>query len=98
MAKADHKDAYKQLPVRGDPQCFAEVVLKDPPSGEIGGFIPKSQLAGAAAAALNYNAVSRAMATVAARWLRIPRMGYFDDVGVITTESAIEEALRAFTS
>ena len=38
------------------------------------------------------------MATVAVRWLGIPCVGYFDDFGIISTESAIKEALQAFTA
>ena len=38
------------------------------------------------------------VATVAVRWLRIPRVGYFDDFGMITPESAIGAALEAFTA
>ena len=74
------------------------MALKDPASGKMGGFIPKTQLLGATTMVLDYNAVPRVMATLAVRWLRIPCVGYFDDFGVITTESAIEEALRAFTA
>ena len=53
------------------------------------GFIPKTQLFGATADALNYKTISRVMATVAARWLKIPR--------TVTTESMIQEALKAST-
>ena len=98
MAKADHRDAYKQLPVRKDQECFAIVTLRDPTSGKLRGFIPKTQLFGATAAVLNYNTVSRVMATIAVRWLGMPCMGYFDDFGIITTESTIKEALQAFTT
>ena len=81
--------------MRSDQQCSAVVALKDPASGKIRGFIPKTQLFGATAAALDYNTVTRVMATVAVRWLGIPRVGFFDDFGIITTESTIEVALRA---
>ena len=33
MAMADHKDAYKRLPARGDREMLAVVTLKDPASG-----------------------------------------------------------------
>ena len=97
-AKADHRDDHKQLPARSDQECFAIVALRDPASGSMRGFAPKTQLFGATAAALNYNAVSRVMPTVAARWPGIQCMGYLEDFGIITTESAIEEALRASTA
>ena len=51
---------------------------------------------GATAAVLTYNAVSRVMATMAARCLKIPWLGYFDDFGVITAGSTIQDALGAF--
>ena len=97
MDKVAMDKAYKQLPARGDQQSFAVVALKNPTSGRMGGFIPKTQLFGATIAVLNYNTVSRVMATVAARWLEIPRTDNFDDFGTITTESAIQEASKAFT-
>ena len=97
MAKADHRDAYKQLPVKEDHKMLAVVTLKEPDTGEMRGFIPQTQLFGATAAVLHYNTVSRVMASLAVRWLKIPCMGYFDDFGIITTERAIREALDAFT-
>ena len=59
MAKADQEDAYKQLPERRGRQFLAVVPLKDPAPGSTRGSDPKTQLSGAAAAALNYDAVSR---------------------------------------
>ena len=97
MAKADHRDAYKQLPVRDDHKMFAVVTLKEPDSGEMRGFVPQTQLFGATAAVLHYNTVSRVMASLAVRWLKIPCLGYFDDFGIITTEMTVHEALNAFT-
>ena len=57
-------------------------------------FIPQTQLFGATAAAPHYKTVSRLTATSAVRWLRIPRLGHFDNFGRVTTESTT----RAFTS
>ena len=37
------------------------------------------------------------MATVAARSLKLPRLGYFDDFGLTATESTGQDALRAFS-
>ena len=47
---------------------------------------------------LHYNTVSRVTATMTARWLRVPCLGYFDDFGIVAAESAIRDALRAFTA
>ena len=46
MAKADHRDAYKQLPVRSDQECFARVALEDPASGKMRGFAQKLSSSG----------------------------------------------------
>ena len=64
---ADHREAYKQLPVKNDRKILAVAPLTDPDLGEINGFIPQTELFGATAAFLHYNAVSRVMATLAAR-------------------------------
>ena len=64
MAKADHKDAYKQLPVKNDHRLPAAVTLQDPESGVLRGFGHQTQLFGATAAVSRNNAVSRVMATV----------------------------------
>ena len=66
IATADHKDLYKQLPVREDHQFLAAAPLKGPASGRVRGITPKTQLFGATAAALNYDAFSRATAALAA--------------------------------
>ena len=38
------------------------------------------------------------MATIAVSWLKIPRLGYFHDFGVITPDSTAQDALKAFTA
>ena len=83
------KDAHKTL---------AAVALKGPESGVLRGFVPQTQLFGATAAVFRYDAVSRVMATGAARWLKSPHVEYFDDSGIIATESTMQDALRAFAA
>ena len=46
MAKADHADAYKQLPVTTNDEPAAVVTLRHPVDGEWYGFIPRTQLFG----------------------------------------------------
>ena len=58
MAKADHADAYKQLPAATKDELAAVVTLKRPVGGEWYGFIPHTQLFGSTAAALHYNCFS----------------------------------------
>ena len=65
MAKADHKDAYNQLPVCEEHRMLAVVTLKGPDPEEMRGLSPHTQLSGATAAVFYYDAVSREMATLA---------------------------------
>ena len=97
FAKADHSAAYKQLPVCEERKRPAAVSPRDPRSNEEGGFAPQTQLFGATAAALDYNTVSRVMATVAARCLKVVRRGYFGAFGIISIESCVQVALKAST-
>ena len=57
----------------------------------------QTQLFGATAAVFHYFAVSRAMGTVAVKWLKVPRPGYFDVFGAVAAESVIKGALAAST-
>ena len=74
------------------------VSLKVPESGGIRGFVPETQISGATAAVRHYNALSRVMATLAARCLEKPRLRHFGDFGTITAESALLGAPRAPTA
>ena len=67
MATADHRDAYKQLPLRGDHGMLAAVTLQYPATGRHRGLMPQAQWVGARAAVPRYNTVSRVTATMAAR-------------------------------
>ena len=51
MAKADHRDAHRQLPVRDGHKVLAVATLKDPATGKLWGLIPQTQLVRATAAA-----------------------------------------------
>ena len=73
--------AYKQPPARDDHKMLAVVSLKDPASGKM----PETALLRNGSCAPFYR-VSRGVATAAVRWLGIPRLGRFDDFGLITTE------------
>ena len=44
MAKANHVDAYKQLPMKREAELAAVVTLKNPNDGLRYGFIPLTQL------------------------------------------------------
>ena len=99
-AKADHKDEKNGC--RHDGRGMLAVVTFKDPSPVVTlkdprGSIPHTQLSGPTAAALRNNAVSREMAALANRWLRVPRVGYFDHFRKVATESSIQDALQALT-
>ena len=103
LAKAGHRSGYRPLPVCAERKRLPPVPLRRRKSNEIRGFIPQTQLRGcrrcgtkfgAAAAALKCYAVSRVMAAMAARWHRVVCAGYFDDFGIISKGSCVQEALE----
>ena len=98
MAKADRADAYKQLPVTTEDELAAVVTLKDLVDGQWYGFIPRTQLFGSTAAVLHYNCLSRVIASLACRILKIPCVGYYDDFGLILPECLVKDGLGIFTS
>ena len=98
MAKADRADAYKQLPVTTQDELTAVVTLKDLVDGRWYGFIPRTQLFGSTAAVLHYNCLSRIIASLACRILKIPCVGYYDDFGIILPECLVRDGLGFFTS
>ena len=98
MAKADRTDAYKQLPATTRDELAAAVTLRHPLDGGRRGFIPRTRLFGSTAAALHYNCLSRIIASPTCRTLKIPRIGYYDDLGIISPECLIKDALGVFAS
>ena len=91
-------DAFQQLPVTTNDELAAAATLKRPVDGEWYGFIPHTQLFGSTAAVLHYNCLSRVIASLTCRALKIPRIGYYDDFGIILPECSIKDALDIFTS
>ena len=67
MAKADHREAYKQMPVCEERKKMAVVAFRGRGSGTMGSFISQTWLFGPTDAALQYNTVSRVVARVAVR-------------------------------
>ena len=98
MATADHADAYKKLPATTNDELASAVTLRRPADGEWYGFIPHTQLFGASAAVLRYNCFSRVIASLTCRVIKIPRVGYYDDFGIISPECLIEDAPVVFAS
>ena len=76
--KADHRDAYKQLPIRQDHAGYCVVVLKGP-DGVAYGFRPKTLLFGSNVAVVEYNAVSRFVSVLYTKVFGLPCISFFDD-------------------
>ena len=86
-----------QFPLRPGQRGLAAVAFRDPDSGERQAVPPNTQLFGSITAALQYNCLSRIIAALAARRLKIPIAEYFDDFGLATPLPLTEDALLAFT-
>ena len=69
IARADHKERPRNASGKGQP--------RNATSGN-----PRRAAYGSV---LRYTSVSRVRATAAARWLKIPCLEYFDDLGAIAT-------------
>ena len=76
---------------------MAAITLRNPRSGGWKAFFPKIQLFGSTTAGLEYNCLSRIIATLATRLAGIPTLGYFDDFGLVSPLPLTEEILLAFT-
>ena len=87
-----------RLPVFGERKMLQVVTIKDPKSGNAAGFIPRTPLFGATGAAFRYIAVPRALPTLAVRRIKISRLEYFGDLGIVTTMQTIQDALAACTA
>ena len=75
LAKADHADLHKQRPVLRKDELAAVVTLKDPPDVLRYRFVLKSQLYESSVAVLHYDSLSRAIASLACRFLKIHFIG-----------------------
>ena len=94
--KADHEAALKQLPLKDDHAKYAVVAVLCPETGQPRYFRSKTLMFGATSSVVHYNAVSRAVASLAARVLGIPIIGYFDDFAGAVQRGLEQEALQLF--
>ena len=98
FAVADQWAAYKCEPLRPDHIPLCILAIWNPSAMKFVGFKPITQLFGSTAAVLNYNVLSRIIASLANRIFAIPVIGYFDDFGFIVSANVCEVALRLFES
>ena len=96
FGKIDHRAAYKALPLRPSHIPYAVIALWNPQKREWFAFRPRTQLFGSIAAVLNYNCLSRLIASLACRILLIPTIGYFDDFGFFVSANDADSAMNAF--
>ena len=66
--------------------------------GRIRRFIAQKQSFGTTDGALFYNAASRVVATTAVRLFKMVRRAFCGDFGLLTTESAKQQTLKAFVA
>ena len=93
VAMADRADAYKQLPATTEDELTAVVTSRHPVGGMRYGFIPHTQPFGSTAAVLHYICLSRVIASLTCRALKVPCIGYYDDFGMVLPECLAEMAL-----
>ena len=79
-AKAGRADDYKQLPFSEEGELAAAATLRIRKGGQWYG--DTSGLPGPAAAVRHSSCFSRTIASLACRYLEIPRIGYSDDLGM----------------
>ena len=94
--KADHESAYKQLRLAPGHSWLALTAVQDPASGELMFFRPLTLPFGAVSSVAHYTATSRMVASLAARLLRLPVVGYFDDFCGVSQPALASRALQLF--
>ena len=67
--------------ILGEGRISATVTLRRPTQHAWCGFHPKTRLFGSTAAGLRYNCLSRVLAGLVCRFLKMPCVGYYDDYG-----------------
>ena len=96
LAKADHADARNQLSFSGVTELAAAATLRNLEGGVWYGSIPETELFGTVAAAHRFNCLSSAIAPLARRYLKIPRIGHYEDFGSVALRALVNLAPRPF--
>ena len=97
MFKADHKAAYRQLPIDPADQATSIVALRLPMEGKWYGFVVRTLIFGTAAAVLHYNVLARILRALVNRYIGIPLVGYFGDFAAITPSVIGRPSMNAFS-
>ena len=94
IAKIDHGNAYKQLPLIPERKKFSIIVARNPRDGMLYGAYPSQLMFGSVSAVQHYNVLSRIIATLCVRVFRMPLVGYFDDYAGIVKNAIRNGALK----
>ena len=97
FAKADHSEAYEQLPPAPDKGRLATVAPRNPESGDWVAIPPSTRLFGGATTVLQYDFLSKIIASLASRILAIPAIGPCDNSGLPFPLPLTEDVLLTFT-
>ena len=94
--KADHKDAFKQLPLRKGHGDLFRIILRGPHDGSLYMFKPRRLVFGATLSVLGYNLVSRTIQSIFTRLARVPLISYYDDFAGTSRPGGEREGLEVF--
>ena len=96
FSKADHEEAYKQLPLAHSRKCIALVSTRKPVAFERMAFHPNALLFGDLASVLNYNCFPRLLSALFDLIIGIPLIGYFGHFGARIPYGLSNDSLGAF--
>ena len=97
-AQAGRADAYNQLPLQEEDRLTAVATLRRATRKARYGFIPRTQSFRPTAAVLRTFCSSGALAALVRRFLKIPRVGDYDNYGMGPVYKLVDAALGASTS
>ena len=98
FSKADHEEAYKQLPLGPADRPFAIIAPRHPQTGIWYGFRSRTLMFGPVAAVLHYNVFSRLIAAIFTRAFGIPLICFFGDFAALLPRLLVRKGLAVFTA
>ena len=87
--KADHEAAYKQLPLDFPHAKLAVVPLRSPTDGLCYGFVSRTMMFGAIAAALHYNVFSRLLSELVSKLWAFPFCAFLMTLAPLSRQSLL---------
>ena len=96
LTKSGRADAYEKLPLAKAGELPAAASRQNPKGKTTYGCAPRTRPFGSTAAVRHYNCFSRATASRACGYLKIPRIGCCDDLGIVAPGAVANVAVQAF--